>query len=261
MFVPQSLNRYSYVLNNPINYVDPSGHMPWLAYAAAIVLGPPAVIAIGVTAAVTYGISYALSDDEGRRALRDQVTGFMNDVRDAPENFEREFKSDWRGFKYHFGEWWDDRMSALRGTFGGSSDTSLDVSLAVDTNRGFWRGPDYFAMNINVAIPNPFTATFVGWSGTATLDRYGDWFWSPLGVGVGKSATFLSGSFTANWLDQVGKPSQQQLQGSFRSWVQRYGRNLGWTLAVLDPRRRICHRVRFRIATDRRLVQLLVPWR
>jgi RHS repeat-associated protein len=26
---PQSLNRYSYVYNNPVSYVDPSGHMPY----------------------------------------------------------------------------------------------------------------------------------------------------------------------------------------------------------------------------------------
>jgi hypothetical protein len=26
---PQALNRYSYVLNNPLRYTDPSGHSPW----------------------------------------------------------------------------------------------------------------------------------------------------------------------------------------------------------------------------------------
>lgn len=30
MFNPQSLNRYSYVLNNPIRYTDPTGHCPGL---------------------------------------------------------------------------------------------------------------------------------------------------------------------------------------------------------------------------------------
>ena len=27
LFDPQSLNRYSYVLNNPVRYTDPTGHM------------------------------------------------------------------------------------------------------------------------------------------------------------------------------------------------------------------------------------------
>ncbi len=32
---PQDLNRYSYVRNNPINYTDPSGHLPCMGSAAA----------------------------------------------------------------------------------------------------------------------------------------------------------------------------------------------------------------------------------
>lgn len=76
---------------------------------------------------------------------------------------------------------------------------------------GLWRLPDYIGGNINIAIPNPFTGTLVGWSGTISVDRYGDVFWSPLGAGVGKSATVVSGSLTANWLNQSCKPSQSQL--------------------------------------------------
>ena len=30
---PQSLNRYSYVYNSPLKYIDPSGHIPWLFIA------------------------------------------------------------------------------------------------------------------------------------------------------------------------------------------------------------------------------------
>src|SRR5437762_1772034 len=57
---------------------------------------------------------------------------------------------------------------------------------------GLWRWPDYIAANINIAIPTPWTATAFGWSGTASIDRYGNWYWSPLGLGFGKSATFVS---------------------------------------------------------------------
>ena len=31
---PQSLNRYSYVLNNPVKYTDPSGHVAWVPFGA-----------------------------------------------------------------------------------------------------------------------------------------------------------------------------------------------------------------------------------
>jgi RHS repeat-associated protein len=76
---------------------------------------------------------------------------------------------------------------------------------------GLWRLPDYFSINVNIAITTPWTATLLGWSGTFSVDRYGDWFWSPLGGGVGKPATFVSVSATVNWLDQFCKPSQAQL--------------------------------------------------
>jgi RHS repeat-associated protein len=75
-----------------------------------------------------------------------------------------------------------------------------------------FRLPDYFAVNLNIAIPNPWTATVVGWSGTASVDRYGNWYWSPLGIGAGKSATIVSGSLTANWITQFNKPTESQLQ-------------------------------------------------
>jgi hypothetical protein len=77
--------------------------------------------------------------------------------------------------------------------------------------KGFLRWPDYFSANINLAITNPWTGTLVGWSGTASLDRNGNWYWSPLGAGVGKSATIISASLTANWMNQACLPSQEQL--------------------------------------------------
>ena|GEM_PF-5947051 len=33
---PQALNRYAYVVNNPLRYTDPSGHLPWWAYVAGL---------------------------------------------------------------------------------------------------------------------------------------------------------------------------------------------------------------------------------
>ncbi len=48
---PQSLNRYSYCRNNPINYVDPSGHFFWFVIAAIAI---SATIG-GVSAAINGG--------------------------------------------------------------------------------------------------------------------------------------------------------------------------------------------------------------
>lgn len=82
---------------------------------------------------------------------------------------------------------------------------------------GLWRWPDFIQGNVNIAIPNPWTGTLVGWSGTASIDRYGNWYWSPLGGGVGKSMTVVSGSLTANWLDRGCTPTPDQLDNFLTS--------------------------------------------
>lgn len=73
------------------------------------------------------------------------------------------------------------------------------------------RTPDFLFTNVNIAIPTPWTGTLFGWSGTASIDAYGNWYWSPAGGGIGKSATFVSGSVTANWMNQAARPSEAQL--------------------------------------------------
>ncbi len=109
---------------------------------------------------------------------------------------------------------------------------------------GLWRWPDYISGNINIAIPNPWTLTLVGWSGTASIDRYGHTYWSPLGLGVGRSATMVSGSLTGNWLDKCHKPTQKELDdfltqhgfsGSAGFWGganQNYTPGSGWSTGV-----------------------------
>ena len=66
------------------------------------------------------------------------------------------------------------------------------------------RAPDYVSANINAG-------SLVGWSGTASFDRYGHWYRSVLGGGIGKSATKVSLGITVNWLNQTSKPSEKQL--------------------------------------------------
>lgn len=76
---------------------------------------------------------------------------------------------------------------------------------------GLWRLPDYWSGNLNIGVPG--TGGLLSWSITASLDRYGNWYWSALGAGVGKA--FMEGtsfSVTANWLNQQGQPCEQKLQ-------------------------------------------------
>jgi uncharacterized protein RhaS with RHS repeats len=42
---------------------------------------------------------------------------------------------------------------------------------------GLWRFPDFYQTNVNIAIPNLWTGTLVGWSGTASID-------TEIGIGV-----------------------------------------------------------------------------
>ena len=75
-----------------------------------------------------------------------------------------------------------------------------------------WRLPDFYSGSVSVAIPNPLTLSFVGITGNVNVDRYGHLY---LGIGpsVGKSATLIAGSVTANWLNRRKLPTQSELNG------------------------------------------------
>ncbi|MFA5038840.1 MAG: RHS repeat-associated core domain-containing protein [Candidatus Omnitrophota bacterium] len=52
----QSLNRYSYCRNNPVNYIDPTGHFWWFA---ALIFAAKAAAVVSIGTAIAGGIAYA----------------------------------------------------------------------------------------------------------------------------------------------------------------------------------------------------------
>jgi RHS repeat-associated protein len=71
------------------------------------------------------------------------------------------------------------------------------------------RLPDFVSASLSVAVP--FTGNLGSWTFSVSVDRNGNWYWSPIGPGVGRALTFVSGSATANWLIQGCKPTKEQL--------------------------------------------------
>jgi len=77
---PQTLNRYSYCRNNPVMYVDPSGHFFFVddAILGSIILTQMvegAIIGSAMGAAIGAGVSAATGGDVGQGALTGAISG------------------------------------------------------------------------------------------------------------------------------------------------------------------------------------------
>lgn len=70
---PQTLNRYSYVRNNPVNFVDPSGHFFFLAFLGALLV--KAAIGAAVGAALNATVAAFTDGNIGKAALVGAVGG------------------------------------------------------------------------------------------------------------------------------------------------------------------------------------------
>ncbi|MBI2836599.1 MAG: RHS repeat-associated core domain-containing protein [Chloroflexi bacterium] len=77
---PQSLNRYSYVYNNPLTYRDEDGHFGPLAFVA---LGGAVFAIIAIIA--TYSVSSSPQDKELREAINHAVAMVAEKVSSAVE--------------------------------------------------------------------------------------------------------------------------------------------------------------------------------
>lgn len=94
---PQSLNRYSYTLNNPIIYTDPNGNFPWFAVLAGAAFG-------GVMSAITGGdiwdsAAYSAMGWAAGEAANMLIARTIGSIMSGGN---REFKN---GAAYYYTEW------------------------------------------------------------------------------------------------------------------------------------------------------------
>ncbi|MEW6085798.1 MAG: RHS repeat-associated core domain-containing protein [Chloroflexota bacterium] len=82
---PQSFNRFSYVINNPIRYNDPTGH----CFGPAVVICGEIIVGIAVLAVVELTIYYTINTPEGER-LRNQAANAMSSAIDSVSEFAKQ---------------------------------------------------------------------------------------------------------------------------------------------------------------------------
>ncbi|MBI3621122.1 MAG: RHS repeat-associated core domain-containing protein [Nitrospirae bacterium] len=76
---PQSLNRYSYVRNNPVLYTDPSGHIfgidDAIIIATVVAMAKAAVVSAAISATVNVAVAAATGGDIGKAAVSGAISG------------------------------------------------------------------------------------------------------------------------------------------------------------------------------------------
>ncbi|HVZ97848.1 MAG TPA: RHS repeat-associated core domain-containing protein [Chitinophagaceae bacterium] len=109
---------------------------------------------------------------------------------------------------YNNGSWVTDNEGDLQNQLRANG----ALGIAGNADEQGIRLPDYISLNFSIGIELPFVGNVFGWSGNWSLDRYGNFYFSPIGVSVGKTAMFdVATSLTANWLTQNNTPSEAEL--------------------------------------------------
>ena len=223
---PQSLNHYSYVRNNPLIYTDPTGNFDiggFFSDAWDVVTG---LLGFSSDSNSNSSLSGAHFDinfpwESSSKSSSNSFNGLTLDVNIPNLVDEANFFLNNLTLNVPF----QFSYNPSKENTSGRGSLQIDYSKAFESINlnNFWdllgllRLPDYFSLNINVAIPTPWTATLLGWSGQVALDRYGNLYLGPLGATVGKSATFVSGSLTGGWLNQFSTPSEGKIMSFLSS--------------------------------------------
>jgi RHS repeat-associated protein len=176
---PQSLNRYAYAQNNPVNLTDPTGH---------------------------FTEQTADQSNENYSAFTNwwwDYTRNVSEVKDFVPPSDNRSVNNGQIPSFELGEVYV-TASKLE-----HNDPRADLNGPVNFEMLRW--PDFVSGSVSITIPTPLTGTLLSWSFSGSIDRYGNWYWSPIGPGAGRALTVVSGSLTANWLGQEYKPSPNEL--------------------------------------------------
>jgi len=199
---PQSLNRYSYVQDDPLRLVDQNGL---------------ACISVDINGNVSVDNDSLDSMAQGQCELDggNFVAGNIDpddvsviSVNGSIWNSDGTVDFGYGGNRMFFGaqiySGWG--FGNGYGDYTGSClNSGLDCSPPSSAAT-----PDFYSLNVGIG-------GIIGWNGTLTMDRYGDVFGSPAGAEVGKSPTIVSASFTANYMDNEIN-SQGEMNNMLSAW-------------------------------------------
>ena len=143
-YSPQTLNRYSYALNNPLLYNDPDGHF---AIMATIVLGflSAKAIAIGVSYVVTRTVVQGIGDP-----------AIPSDIPNQPNSGNN---------GYHLSDFTNDAFAGLAGLTAGEAGIIAAGKLAVANPAAVKNAVEF---GIGSAVPGPPPPTKWGMVGFVT---------------------------------------------------------------------------------------------
>ncbi len=173
---PQSLNRYSYVLNSPLRYTDPSGHV------------------------CDDGLGNAMPGNCGGDSSPDSNVGVCESM-----PWECAGTSSMPGGA-------DPTLlpDSLPVTTPSTPVVAPSESpgAAQQNRRPIPDWPDYIVGSGSVAIPNPLTQTVLGITVQIIRDRDNNWYWA-LGPAAGETATGASLNVSAGWLLTLTPPTEK----------------------------------------------------